>query len=222
MKNKPTDSLFQGTYLKLGQIIFVFTILLSACNNVKNSTVKNSLSLDSNIVISKIYGEYSKEIELFKDNEIKCTFSQVIDGSSCGANIFLHFIPQSKTESKITSISGQMKWKQNGQVVPSPFLICHIGATIYNNTDQISDDSFISYSLITEKFKNISGQNNMLLYNIEFCDSTYKPTPFNVDAIIVDLKIGVNSSGKIKEFDRTVTLDAITRRSSLPKGYRND
>ncbi len=222
MKSKLTYRLFHRTYLKFGQVIFALTILLSACNNVENGTEKNSLSLDSNIVISKIYGEYLKEIELFKDNEIKCTFSQVIDGSSCMANIYLNFIPQSKNESKITSITGQMKWKQNGQVVPSPFIICHIGTTIYNNNEQILDDSFISYSLITEKFKNISGQNNMLSYNIEFCDSTYNPTPFNVDAIIVDLKIGVNSSGNIKEFDRTVTLDAITRRNSIPKGYRND
>lgn len=223
MENKSSFRIFTLTILAIGLITSIGTTFFCSCNNPKKHKANNDISIDSNVIISKSYGvyNYNEKKILFEDNEIECTFSQVIDGSSCASNIYLNFIPKSNITSKIIHIAGKMKWQQDQKSIACPFILCHIGTSIFNNTTQVEDDSFISDSLITDKFKNIAGQNNSLLYNIEFCDTAYKPIPINVDKVIIELEIDINSKGETKHYRKTVDLDEVIHKNQIPLG-RND
>ena len=216
------DKHFTFTFLKTILILGLF-ILQIACDRQTDSSnkskVENSDSL--NTIISKYYGSATDEMLLFNDKGVKCTLSQVIDGSSCAADIFLYFNPQQNILTKIENVTGQMKWQQNGQIIPSPFLLSHISTTLFNNDDKIADTSFTSPKFITEKFKTLSNLSNSLIYNIEFSDSTYKNIPSNVEKVILDLQIEIITNGKKTQYKRSVYLDAIIHNNIIPSG-RND
>ncbi len=218
MKHIETKS-FKATLL-----LYVFFFLFS-CARQTDSVIKqenkNSLTVPDTI-ISKYYGNDNGETELFNSAEIKCTMSQVIDGSSCASNIFLYFSSQTKKEIKIETLTGQMRWKQKGKVIASPFILESINVIIFNNDKLIDQSSFSSSKLITNKFKSISGIGNQLTYDITFADPTYKNIPISVEEIIIDLQFDISINGKLKRYKKAIDLKENNRKMIIPFGQRND
>lgn len=210
--------------VKISLFISVYILLFSCGGQTESTKVREdkNISATPDTIISKYYGNDIGQIQLFNDGEIKCDIAQVIDGSSCSADIFLYFIPQSSNETIITNITGQMKWQHDGKIIQSPFLLSNTGITVYNNDHQVAESSFMSNETITEKFKKISGVHNELLYNLKFSDSTYKNIPSYVEKVIIDLQIDLETDGKIKKYKKTVDLDAKIHKIIIPFGQRND
>ncbi len=203
-------------------LFFCVSILLFSCGG-QTETKKKQISVPPpDTIISKYYGNDTGEVQLFNDGEIRCTISQVIDGSSCQADFYLYFTPQSSNETQITSVTGQMKWLQSGKIYASPFLLSNISIRVFNNDNVVAESSFMSNETITNKFKKISGVHNVLLYILMFSDSTYKNIPTSVEKVIIDLQIDLATNGKIIRHNKTVDLDAKTRKYIIPFGQRND
>lgn len=206
-------------------LFFSVLILLFSCGGQTESTKKQegkNISATPDTIISKYYGNDTGEVQLFNDGEIRCAISQVIDGSSCQADIYLYFTPQSSNETQITNVTGQMKWQYGGKIIPSPFLLSNTSITIFNNGDHVAESSFMANETITKKFKKISGVHNELLYNLKFSDSTYKNIPTYVERVIIDLQIDLATNGKIKQYKKTVDLNAKINKIIIPFGLRND
>ncbi|MBK6986552.1 MAG: hypothetical protein IPH32_18280 [Bacteroidetes bacterium] len=198
--------LFKATLL-----LYIFFLLFSCgrqADSVTKQENKNSLMIPDTI-ISKYYGNDTGETELFNDDLIKCTMSQVIDGSSCASNIFLYFSSKTKKEIKIETITGQMSWKQKEKVIESPFTLESINAIIFNNDKLIDQSSFLSSKLITNKFKSISGIEDQLTYDITFADPTYKNIPSSIQEVIIDLQFEISINGKLKQYKRQLALKKI-------------
>ena len=206
-------------------ILFYIFFLLFSCNRQTDSATKqankNSLTVPDTI-ISKYYGNDTGETELFNDDEIKCTMSQVIDGSSCASNIFLYFSSKTKKDIKIETLTGQMSWKQKEKVIASPFMLESINVIIFNNDQLIDQSSFSSSKLITNKFKSISGIGTQLTYDITFSDPAYKNIPSSVEEVIIDLQFDISINGKIKPYKKAIDLKENIRKTIIPFGQRND
>jgi hypothetical protein len=205
-------------------LLYIFFLLFSCARQsdpVTKQANKNSLTVPDTI-ISKYYGNDTGETELFNDDEIKCTMSQVIDGSSCASNIFLYFSSQAKKDIKIETLTGQMSWKQKEKVIASPFILESINVIIFNNDQLIDQSSFSSSKLITNKFKSISGIGNQLTYDITFADPTYKNIPSSVEEVIIDLQFDISVNGKLKQYKKVIDLKENIRKTIIPFGQRND
>lgn len=198
-------------------VLSIFILTSCSQNTKEQETDLNN----SDIIISKYYGDDSEKFIAFEGSEIKCKVSQVIDGVSCMNNIYLDFIPLSNTETVITNITGQMKWQQNGKITPSPFYLTHITPVLNEKEERFDDSSNTSSEFIADKFKKISGVNNSLMYNIEFSDSTYKNIPINVDKVIVDFQIDLTTNGKTKHYNKSIDLNEVIHKNKIPTG-RND
>ena len=148
----------------------------------------------------------SAKIQVFNDSEIKCEFSQVIYDNSSTANIYLDFQTTSTTATQIENVSGQFKWEQNGQIVSSPFHLTSIYIGVFKDGHSISDSTFQLTSFIPDNFKNVSGTNHSLLYNLEFGDTTFKFIPSDVSKIFIKLDIEIKSGEKVKQYKKTIEV----------------
>lgn len=205
-------------------ILVGISILLFCCNRqtdiVKKQDKKIIEIMDT--IISIYYGDDIGEVQLFSDGEVECFMGQIIDQCASRAKIFLRFTPQLNNIILITDVKLQMKWLQNGKIIPSSFVLSEVGIDLYNYGNTISSSNFGSNELITEMYRKIEDKNNELLYTFNFDDPTYKSIPSNVERVIIELQINYTTKGKAKRFKKSIDLDPKIHKIVMPHGSRND
>lgn len=211
--------------MQILKFIFFINLSVSLCScNSYDDTSKTSqiVNLPSDTIFSIYYETDSEEVQLFREHELKCTASHLIDAASGMPEVNLNFVSLSKTENQIEDINVEMKWNRNGKIIMNPFNSSNINLTVFCNDNLKSTYSFASFGDIEDTLRRVSGVNNTLMYNIKYSDEEYTNIPSDVESIIMIYQIKILSYGKIYHYKKEVILNSAVHKIVIPHDSRND